>query len=228
MLLALDTAFSACSVALASKSGKLVADRHVLQNRGQAETLVPMVAEVLKEAGATPGDITRIIVTRGPGTFAGVRVGVAFARTFALATGAPVLGLTSFEALAASLSFEGAWSKEIPLVVALPAGREGVSVEMFSPDKSPLPQTLKGPETVSPEDFYSWVGSKEGLIAGPRLENFPEAPEFTVMETWLKATDLIRCSMLYGQDADQKTATPLYLRPPDATPQKPSPLFVGP
>ena len=227
MFLALDTAFSACSVALAAPSGKLVASCNVIQDRGQAETLVPMVDEVLKEAGATPEDITRIIVTRGPGTFAGVRVGIAFARTFALATGARVLGLTSFDAVAASLSIGEAWNKNVPLVVALPAGRAGVSAEMFDPQKAHLPKTLKGPETVALEDFYRWTGVGQGLIAGPRLDKLPRVKGFSVIEAWPTAEDLIRCASLYPEDADQQTATPLYLRPPDATPQKPSPFTVG-
>ncbi len=230
MLLALDTAFSACSVALASPLGELVSARHVAQNRGQAETLVPMVGEVLQQTGVKPEAITRIVVTRGPGTFAGVRVGIAFARTLALATGARVLGLTSFEALAGSVSLEGSWPKSLPLAVAIPAGRAGVSVEMFrKPEKPSLPpKTLKGPEIVSREDFYTWTGAGKGIIAGPWMDQMPEAEGFAKIDKWPRAEDLIQIALLYPESAYQDTATPLYLRPPDATPQSPPPFLAGP
>ena len=229
MLLALDTAFNACSVALASLSGELASARHVVQNRGQAETLVPMVDEVLQQAGVKPQAITRIVVTRGPGTFAGVRVGIAFARSLALATGARVLGLSSFEALAGSVALEGCWPKSLPLIVAIPAGRAGVSAEMFTkPEKTSLvPKTLKGPEIVSLEDFYAWTGAGEGIIAGPRMDQIPEAGGFVKIDKWPRAEDLIRCALLYPESAYEDTATPLYLRPPDATPQSPSRFSAG-
>lgn len=229
MLLALDTAFSACSVALASGSGELVAARHVVQSRGQAETLVPMADEVLQEAGVKPEAITRIVVTRGPGTFAGVRVGIAFVRTLALATGARVLGLSSFEALAGSLFLEGSWPKSLPLVVAIPAGRDGVSAKMFrKPEKTPFPpKTLKGPEIVSLERFYTWTGAREGIIAGPRVGQMPEAEGFAKIDKWPRAEDLVRIALLYPENAYEVTATPLYLRPPGATPQSPPPFLAG-
>lgn len=229
MLLALDTAFNACSVALASLPGELASARHVVQNRGQAETLVPMVDEVLRQAGVKPEMITRIVVTRGPGTFAGVRVGIAFARSLALATGARVLGLSSFEALAGSVALEGSWPKSLPLVVAIPAGRAGVSAEMFTkPEKTSLvPKTLKGPEIVSLENFYAWAGAGEGIIAGPRMDQIPEAEGFAKIDTWPWAEDLIRSALLYPESAYEDTATPLYLRPPDATPQSPSRFSAG-
>jgi len=222
MLLALDTVWSACSVALASAEGKALAARHVEQNRGQAETLVPMVEEVLQAAGAKPSDVTGIIVTRGPGTFAGVRVGIAFARTLALVNGARILGLSSFEAVAGFLALENKWLASLPLAVVFPAGREGVSVQKFSARKEneSLPNVLKEPEIVTPESLYEWISEKRAIVAGLGVDMLPEAKGIEKIYLWPRAENLIRLAALYPENAWGEILTPLYVRPPDATPQQ--------
>jgi tRNA threonylcarbamoyl adenosine modification protein YeaZ len=87
LLLALDTAGPDCSVALAradAGTAAILARRSERIVRGHAERLMPMVDEVLAEAGAAYFDLSRIVVTTGPGSFTGVRVGVAAARALAL------------------------------------------------------------------------------------------------------------------------------------------------
>ena len=68
-------------------------------NRGHAERLFPMIDELMAEAGCSPGDLSRIAVCTGPGSFTGLRVGVAAARGLALGLGIPAIGVTRFEAL---------------------------------------------------------------------------------------------------------------------------------
>src|SRR5690606_26907179 len=67
---------------------------------GQAERLMPMIDEVLRESGRKLQDLDAIAVTEGPGTFTGVRVGVAAARGLALATGLPIRATTSLHVMA--------------------------------------------------------------------------------------------------------------------------------
>ncbi|MBF0353843.1 MAG: tRNA (adenosine(37)-N6)-threonylcarbamoyltransferase complex dimerization subunit type 1 TsaB [Alphaproteobacteria bacterium] len=98
-ILALDASSHACSAALI-EDGRVVAHRLNLQERGQAEALIPLVAEVLAEAGLACSDADMIAASVGPGSFTGLRIGLAAARGLCLATGKPFAGISSFEALA--------------------------------------------------------------------------------------------------------------------------------
>jgi tRNA threonylcarbamoyladenosine biosynthesis protein TsaB len=99
MLLALDTALGACSVALLD--GDQVR-AHILERmeRGHAERLAPMVDEAMKAAKADFAHLTRLAVTTGPGTFTGQRVGLAFMRGLRLALQIPLVGVTTLDAMA--------------------------------------------------------------------------------------------------------------------------------
>lgn len=103
LLLALDTAGPDCVAALArGEDGacEILSRRSESLGRGHAERLMPMIEAVLAEAGASFADIDRIAVATGPGSFTGIRVGVAAARALALALDVPAAGVGSLEALA--------------------------------------------------------------------------------------------------------------------------------
>ncbi len=104
MILAIDTSAAQCAVALLGNG--VCAERRTAMERGHAEHLFPMIDDVLAQAGAGYGDLTRIAVCTGPGSFTGLRIGVAAARGLALGCGIPAVGITRFEALAAEV--EGA------------------------------------------------------------------------------------------------------------------------
>jgi tRNA threonylcarbamoyladenosine biosynthesis protein TsaB len=101
IVLAVDTAFDACSVAIVRGEETLAVISEPM-NRGQAEQLAPMAREVAAEAGIAFADIDRVAVTTGPGSFTGVRVGLSFARALALALDRPCVGVSTLEALALS------------------------------------------------------------------------------------------------------------------------------
>ena len=87
-VLALDTALDACAAAVLDTEGRdLLASETQPMSRGHAEALMPMVARVMDAARLEFSDIDRIAVTVGPGSFTGVRVGIAAARGIALAAG---------------------------------------------------------------------------------------------------------------------------------------------
>jgi tRNA threonylcarbamoyladenosine biosynthesis protein TsaB len=98
--LGLDTCLSSCSVAIL-EDGEVRAHAREIMARGHQERLAPMAREVMAEAGLAFDRLDRIAVTVGPGSFTGLRVGVAFAKGLALALGKPAVGVGALEALAA-------------------------------------------------------------------------------------------------------------------------------
>jgi tRNA threonylcarbamoyladenosine biosynthesis protein TsaB len=97
LTLGLNTAFSTMEAALV-QDGEILADRREAMPRGQERRLPGLVAELCAEAGVTLAQLTRIGVVAGPGSFTGLRIGVAYARGLALVTGAKAVGITSLEA----------------------------------------------------------------------------------------------------------------------------------
>ncbi len=98
--LALDTTGSWCTCAVVS-SDRVLADPSEKIGRGHAESLAPMVAKALELSQKPPEKIERISVTTGPGSFTGLRVALAFARSFALPRKIPVIGISALQAMAA-------------------------------------------------------------------------------------------------------------------------------
>lgn len=106
IVLGIDTALDACSAAIVA-DGEVLAHISERMSRGQAERLAPMAREAALQARMNFSQLQRIAVTTGPGSFTGVRVGLSFARTLALALGCPCIGVSTLEALALGESDEG-------------------------------------------------------------------------------------------------------------------------
>lgn len=122
LVLAFDTSAAHCAAALLS-GDRVLALRHEPMDKGQAERLMPMLTEMLAEAGITWRDLTCIGVGTGPGNFTGVRIAVAAARGLALGLGIPAVGVTSLEALA--------YGQDAPRLVTLDARRGAVYAQLF-------------------------------------------------------------------------------------------------
>lgn len=159
-LLAIDTASSACSAALWS-GGRIVAARSETMERGHAEALMPMVAEILGSASADcPGgvmDLDCLAVTVGPGAFTGVRIGLAAAGGMAAAAGLPLIGLTTLEVVAAAEPSEGR-----PLLVALNSKRRDVYVQLFDAAGA----ALTAPQALLPEAISALLPGEPIALAG--------------------------------------------------------------
>ena len=107
MILAFETSAKAASVALLEK-GKLLGESY--QNTGltHSQTLLQMAEDMLKTCGKTPADVTAVAVASGPGSFTGVRIGVAAAKGLAWGAQLPCYGVSTLEAMAVSLGiYEG-------------------------------------------------------------------------------------------------------------------------
>ena len=149
-ILAIETSGAACSAAL--MSGRAVHERSLAMTRGHAERLVPLIGDVLAEARVAYAGLDLIAVTVGPGTFTGMRVGLAAARGIALATGRPCLGVTSFECvLEAALSeAEAAWTSGRDVLVVLDSRRSEVFAQRFAgPEGEPAEPVVATPEELA-------------------------------------------------------------------------------
>ena len=127
-ILALDTATSSCSAAL-WKDGGVRSRRLRTMAHGQSEVLMGMVREVLAEAACGFSELNLLAVTTGPGSFTGLRVGLAAARGLALACGLPCLGVTTLETVAHQVN-EGERAGKTLLVV-LESKRDDVYAQAF-------------------------------------------------------------------------------------------------
>jgi len=108
LILTMDGSTSVCCAALLEVTegkgagvARVISQRSETNGRGQARVLLRQVDEMLREVGAEPGDMTKVIVGTGPGTFTGVRIAVATARALSLAIEIPVFGASTLSALAA-------------------------------------------------------------------------------------------------------------------------------
>ncbi len=220
LVFALDTSTAACSAALL-RDGKTLAKRFEWMERGQAEALMPMVEDVMAEAEVTPGALDLIAVTVGPGTFTGLRIGLAAARSLALATGIPCIGLTTTETLAQSLT-DGTADETV--VAVLDSKRADIYTQSFNANDVALdePTALVADQLPS---HLADVSKKIGSCAlvgdvqqtvGPMLTD----AGWTARETQVISPDAEVLASLaearWNPGENLAPPAPLYLRPADA------------
>jgi tRNA threonylcarbamoyladenosine biosynthesis protein TsaB len=116
MILVLDTATRTPLIGLARPDGSLVGQRQWQSHHRHGEELLQRIDELLAEAGVARGDLSGVVVGTGPGSFTGLRIGLATAKTIAYSLGIPLVGISSTLALAAATTADGEVS------VTLPAG----------------------------------------------------------------------------------------------------------
>jgi tRNA threonylcarbamoyladenosine biosynthesis protein TsaB len=145
MNLVVDTATRTPVVSLASAEGKVIAERHWQSRHRHGEELLGRLDEVLSEIGASRGDITGVVVGTGPGSFTGLRIGMATAKTIAYALNIPIVGVSSTRALAlAAATADGASQ----VVISLPAGAADRYIHRFRISDG-LPAEVDGPQLVA-------------------------------------------------------------------------------
>jgi len=111
LILSFDVSVTGCAVGLLNTNTDDFKQERLETDRGQAEILIPMIADIVKASQTLMKDIDAIAVTRGPGSFTGVRIGLATARSLGLALNIPVYGFSTLDVLA---KFDG--SKSLYLI----------------------------------------------------------------------------------------------------------------
>ena len=186
--------------------------------RGHAEALMPMVAAVVSAANVEFSELDRIAVTVGPGSFTGLRVGVAAARGIALATGKPAVGLTTLAVLAAPF-FEA--DEGSALLAVVDARHDHVYMQLFGPGGrsliAPRLASLREAIRAAMASPTRIVGNAAKLIGDAWPANERRPP----LVSAVRALDVAWVARL-GAATDDLTAPvrPLYLREVDALPQE--------
>lgn len=199
IVLAIETATTACSVAL-FRDGRLVARGHELVGRGHAERLVPMIADLPGR-----GRADRVLVDCGPGSFTGVRVGLAAARGLGIGWDVPVAGFSSL-ALIAAAGFAAHGVDE--LAVAIGGGHGELFVQAFGADLTPLAPLVSLTPAAAADAFPQALvlgGGAEALVAarghGTALAAVPDAADVLRLPAELAA---LHPTPLYGRAPDAK------------------------
>ena len=200
MILTIDTSTPACTAALIGNDGTVHAQRDEIIGRGHAERLVPLIAEMIE--GHVP---TRIIVGTGPGSFTGLRIGIAAAHGLAIGWEVPLAGMSSLALIAAGAPGEG------PVAVAVAGGHGELFVQQFA--RTPLKvksdvASLKPDAAAAAITAPLVVGSGAAALVAARGDG-------EAMQLLPSAAN----AMLLPKALRSLAVTPAYARPPDAQPR---------
>ncbi len=214
-LLAIDTGQAACSVAL-WRDGTIVAHRLKAMPKGHAEALVPMIQEVEAETEFTFEGLDAFAVTVGPGTFTGLRVGLATARGLAVAADKPLIGVTTLEAIA--WPARQAASNGTAIAAAFDARRNEIYLQCFTSEGEGITE----PSLVSLDDVSARVPDQPLLCVGTgadlvrdRLSAHGHDVNIAAAPPLPDARAVAEIAAHRPADKDQLPG-PLYLRAPDA------------
>ena len=214
-ILAFDTSAAHCAAALLSDD-VIRAERHEALARGQAERLMPMLEEMLAEAGKQWADLDAVAVGVGPGNFTGIRISVAAARGLGLALRVPVIGVSSFEIMR---GLDAGLQEANELVsVAAPRGQAYVQhLRKGTPQDQPRLIEVANP----PQDIRLPVNM---VVTGYRADEI--AAKFNARANPTEMQDIGACiarraewRLVFDKEVPERP-TPLYVRAPDAAPPK--------
>ncbi|MDB5570866.1 MAG: tRNA threonylcarbamoyl adenosine modification protein YeaZ [Hyphomicrobiales bacterium] len=215
MILAIDTALGAVSACVTDSDGlRVLSTERMLLERGHAEALAPLLDRVLARSGCSFDQISKVAVSVGPGSFTGVRVGVAAARALGLAWERPVVGVSTLAAFAAPLVGQAGGV----IAAAVDARHGRVFCQLFHADG----RQLTSPQLLGLREVTRLIGSGPAQLAG-------NAASLLAIECWSMGIAVeiagdaispdIKAIARLGALSDARNAPPkpLYLKEPDVT-----------
>lgn len=215
-LLAIETSTDACSVGL-SVDGELLLD-HRIASQQHGALVLPMVDALLARAGIVPAQLDGVVFGRGPGSFTGVRIGVAVTQGIALGADAGVFGVSTLQSVAQGCHRVHG---ETHVAVSLDARMDEVYFAAFVCDDAGLMQPLGEEMVVPPAQVPALPDDSRWCWAGSGAERYREqvlsmTPEATIHDDcWPMAQDLLTLGMpsaVSGGMLPAEQAAPVYLR----------------
>ncbi|WP_432696450.1 tRNA (adenosine(37)-N6)-threonylcarbamoyltransferase complex dimerization subunit type 1 TsaB [Marinobacterium sp. YM272] len=215
-ILALDTSTDACSVAL-SLEGE-IHHKFVVEPRRHTHLLLPMVEEVLAEAGVKLATLDAIAFGRGPGSFAGIRIATGAAQGLALGADLPLLPVSTLAAMAVTAGER--FPEAVRVATALDARMDEVYWGAFdlSGDlpRALIDESVRAPKDVELPEADSWIGVGSGWRYS---EQMPQALTATIQQTDLECYPdaramlvLAEAQLAAGEGLKPEDALPVYLR----------------
>lgn len=223
-VLAVSTSTPRGSAALV-RNGAPIAEATYVDLQGHAERLFDAIDEALARAGEARASIDAIACDVGPGSFTGVRVGVASGKGIALALGAPLVGVVSLEAMAVAAFAEGAAEQGDVVIAALDAKKSEVFLAAYdasgeallAPCTRPLGAAAFSLEGLPSGARLVAVGEIAASLALPDGVRHARGPALDLPDAaWIGRIALRRLAA--GVPSDPSQCEPLYVRAPDATP----------
>ena len=196
---------------LAARHGGRMLERELSAERAHASDLVPTLDALVRELGARPADLTAVYVGTGPGSYTGLRVGVATAQGLALGTGARLVGVPSLELVAWDVLAEGASgafvldARQGEVYLARYA-RRGDALEVLAAPAA-VPLARLGAQLVAGEPV--WADERARALALPAGHELCDAPAPRAA----RLLELGARALARGEAADPRALEPLYLRP---------------
>lgn len=208
-ILALESSGRTCSVAISS--GDRLRAETFSAARGQAEALLPAIRQTMIDSGLDWPDIDLLAVTVGPGSFTGLRIGLAAARGLALARALPLIGVTTPDLLAHSVPDDTFAGRR--LLVAVDSKRDDVFLQLFDSQRQPLTPI----ESALPRDAIAGLAGPL-LVVGDAAAQFENLrPDVEVNPSLPSASALSKLAARRFSEGSGLPAQPLYLRPPDVS-----------
>ncbi len=219
-ILGIDTSLEACSVGLAVGDVSKAIVRTETVGRGHDEHLFALVEAALAEAGLAISDIDRFAVTIGPGSFTGIRVGVAAARGFALVADAPAVGLSTLAVHAEAARGD---ARDRQVLSSIPAKGDEVFAQLFGAGG----EALTEPAVLLPVEAAALAADAGAVLAGAGSALIAAAgPESGLAVIHQQsAPDMLSLLRLAERAAmPVSSPKPLYVKPPNA---KPAPVMLA-
>ena len=207
-MLGLDCSAGAVSCAVLSHNVAL-AERSRPLARGHGEAIMGELAAVMADAGLGFERLDAIAVTEGPGSFTGIRVGLAAAHGLGLALGIPVLGVSCFEAIASATPTDGA-----ALMIVIDSRRTELFVQSFDSAGAPLGE----PFLATAAELIDHLPPGRVIVTGDAAQAIDALPERALLRPCgpPSAATVARLATARHLSGSLQAATPLYIRAPDA------------